>query len=203
MRPIFLQILQLLGLGHDAKAIAITSAILMVAAILSVIVVGAIINGIEKIQITLLSKVFGVKGALFICNYLTLPGTIIHESAHALLCVVTGAKVTEISFLDTKGDTLGHVSYINCGPAPIRAIQDSLCACAPVFAGLLCDAYIINRLLNVSDPIWGKVILVYLAISIIDHTSMSSIDIKHYFQGIWAVAPIVFGAFFVYGTTIA
>jgi hypothetical protein len=36
-------------------------------------------------------------GCLFV-NYLTFPGVILHELSHALMAMVTGAKVTHIRF---------------------------------------------------------------------------------------------------------
>lgn len=199
MSHLFRQILDFLALGYGTQGVAAASGLLTFILIFSVIIVGSIMNGIEKIQIAVLSKLFGVRAALFICNYVTIVGTIIHECAHALFAICTGAKVAEISFLDTKGDSLGHVSYVVRGPFFMKAIQHSLCACAPVFAGLVCELIITHQIFNGTYPIWGQAILWYLAISVMDHMSMSSIDIKHYFQGIWAVAPLVFAAVFLYG----
>ncbi len=199
MSHLFRQLLDLFALGYGAEGVAAVSGILTVAAVLSVILVGSIMNGIEKLQINLLEKIFGLKAALFITNYVTIAGTIIHECSHALFAICSGAKVTEISFLDTKGDSLGHICYITRGPAFMRAIQDSMCACAPVFTGLFCEAIVIGQIRTGSYPIGGTILLWYLAVSIIDHMSMSPIDIKHYFQGIWAVIPIVFAAIFFYG----
>ncbi len=199
MAHLFRQILDFLALGYGAQGVAAASGVLTVILIFSVIIVGTIMSGIEKIQIVILSKLFSERTALFICNYITIAGTIIHECAHALFATLSGAKVTEISFLDTKGNSLGHISYVGRGPIFMRGIQDSLCACAPVFVGLICEFIIINQIFHGTYPIWGQIILWYLAISVIDHMSMSPIDIKHYFQGIWAVVPIVFAAVFCYG----
>lgn len=199
MQHIFRQLLDLLALGYGAEGIAAVSGILTVAAVLSVILIGSIMNGIEKFQINLLGKIFGLKAALFFTNYVTIAGTIIHECSHALFAICTGAKVTEISFLDTKGDSLGHICYITRGPVFMRGIQDSMCSCAPVFVGLICEGFVFSQIIAGGHPIWETILLWYLAISIIDHMSMSPIDIKHYFQGIWAVIPIVFAVIFCYG----
>lgn len=196
LHQISAQLLHLLGLNPDIKGIAAISGIYTVATVLSVVVVGGIMNLIEKLQVRLLEKVFGLKAALFICNYVTIAGTILHECAHALFAICTGAKVTEISFLDVKGNSLGHVSYIARGPFFLKAVQHALCACAPVIVGLIAEAVIIQQIFYGTQPIWGKAILWYLAVSVIDHMAMSSIDTKHYFQGIWAVAAILFTAYF-------
>lgn len=199
MQHLFRQLLDYLALGYGIKGIAAVSGILTLIAIFFVIIVGAIMNLIERLQLNLLTKILGIGPALFICNYFTIAGTIIHECAHALFAICSGAKVKEISFLDLKGDSLGHVTYVVRGPFFMKAIQHSLCACAPVFVGLVCELIIINQIFYENYPIWGQVILWYLAISVIDHMSMSPIDIIHYFQGIWAVIPIVFTIILGYG----
>lgn len=59
------------------------------------------------------------------------PGVIIHELAHAVACLTTGAKVKEISFFDKKGGFVKHekpkLPYI--GPVIISS--------APLIAGIL------------------------------------------------------------------
>lgn len=193
---LYSKLLGLLNLSSDPKGLAIASACLTVAFVLSVLLIGAIMNGFERIQISLLQRVFGIKAALFICNYLTIAGTILHECAHALFGICTGAKITEISFYDKKGDSLGHVNYIPRGPFFLKAIQHTMIACAPVFAGLIAEYFLLKGILDMSQPIWLMILRWYLVVSVIDHMSMSSIDRKHYFQGMWMVAPLIFGVFF-------
>lgn len=196
---LYYNILSLIQMGHGPKGAAITSLICTAIMIFSLLLVGAIMNGLQRLQINLLEKAFGQKAALFICNYITIPGTILHESAHALFGLCTGAKVTEISYLDTKGDSLGHISYIPRGNPFFKAIQHTMIACAPVFAGLIAEYFLIRGIFYGGFSIWADIGLWYLVVSVADHMSMSSIDIKHYFQGMWAVAPLVFTAFFLYG----
>ena len=43
---------------------------------------------------------------------LMLPGTIAHETCHALVALIMGARITEFSVIPS-GDTLGHVEYTN------------------------------------------------------------------------------------------
>lgn len=196
---LYYNILSLIQMGHGPKGAAVTSLICTAIMIIALLLIGAIMNGIQRLQINLLEKIFGLKAALFISNYVTIAGTIIHESAHALFGILTGAKITAISFLDTKGDSLGHVDYIVRGPAPFRAIQHTMIACAPVFAGMIAQYFLINAIFYGHYSIWAEIFFWYLMISVINHMSMSSVDIKHYFQGMWAVAPLVFAGFFLYG----
>lgn len=196
---LYYNILSLIQMGHGAKGVAMTSLICTAIMIFAVLLIGAIMNGLQRLQINLLEKFFGLKAALFICNYATIPGTILHETAHAIFGLLTGAKITDISYLDTKGDSLGHVDYIVRGPKPIKAIQHTMIACAPVFAGIIAQYFLINAIFYGHFSIWAEIFFWYLVISVIDHMSMSSVDIKHYFQGMWAIAPLVFAGFFLYG----
>lgn len=196
---LYTELLRLLSFGNGPKGIAIASACLTVGVVFSVLAIGAIMNGIERLQISLLRKIFGLKAALFICNYLTIAGTILHECAHALFGFCTGARITEISFYDRKGDSLGHISYIPRGPFFTRAIQHTMIACAPVFAGLITGYVLLNGIFQDEQSIGFLIFRWYLVISIVDHMSMSSIDRRHYFQGMWIVAPLIFGIFFAFG----
>lgn len=57
-------------------------------------------------------------------------GIFIHESSHALLCILTGAKISEYKVLVEQP----HVSYSN---SRIPIIGNLLIAIAPIFGGLL------------------------------------------------------------------
>lgn len=199
IQALYLDVLDFLGLGFKLKDYAIASVCLTVLAILSVLGIGTIMNGIERLQISLLKKIFGIKVALFTCNYLTIAGTILHECAHALFGICSGAIITEISFYDKEGDSLGHISYIPRGPFFMRAIQHTFIACAPVFAGLVAEYFLLKGIFDAGQPIWWLILRWYLVVSVIDHMSMSSLDCKHFFQGLWVVAPLIFGIFFGFG----
>ena len=64
--------------SEPAKSILICS-ILTILTLSSVIVIGYLIEKLEYAQINFLSKIFGMKFALFFTNYLTIAGTVIHE----------------------------------------------------------------------------------------------------------------------------
>lgn len=171
--------------GDFGSAIKMTFILL-----LSMIVIGMIASAIEHITNIILSLIFGGAFALVFCNYLTFPGTILHELSHAIVATVTGAKVTEISFFDL-GLSLGHVNYINRGPKFLRALQDSATACAPVIAGVIALPILFEKLTSGDLRTLGIVFVVYLIISVIDHMTMSIPDAINYFRGIWATAIVV------------
>ncbi len=184
--------------GRDFDGTAIVSGIILVALILTPVIVGFILNLLERLEFKFFCYFFGYKAAFYIVNYVTLAGTILHELSHTLFAFITGAKVTEISFFDRDGEALGHIAYRPQGPFFLQAIQHSLTACAPVimgFAGFVITSYFF---LTTTYGVWAQILLIYLGISIINHSSMSSIDIKHYFQGIWAVSIPLFIAIFIF-----
>lgn len=158
--------------------------------LVAMIVLGLIASGIERFINIILGSFLGGDFALVFCNYLTFPGTILHELSHAFVAVVTGAKVTEISFFDF-GFSLGHVSYIPRGTKFMRALQNSLTACAPVISGCIALPLLFMWLGNV-DAIAARVGIIYLIVCVIDHMTMSILDIINYFRGIWASAIFFF-----------
>lgn len=65
----------------------------------SVIIIGAGIEKIQKLEIKLLMHFMSPKKALFIADRLTFPGTMLHEIAHALIAWTTGAVIQKIKLL--------------------------------------------------------------------------------------------------------
>lgn len=164
--------------------------LISIAITLSVIVIGIIVNELEKLQIRLFSKLFGNKIAYFICNYLTFPGIIIHEISHALFASMSGAKVTKVKLISFKGDgQLGCVQYITRGNKVIQSLQKSWSSAAPTIVGVLLELFLLHILRNKGALSW---IIIYFMVSISDHMSMSRQDVKNYLSGCWSVALIVY-----------
>lgn len=57
------------------------------------------------------------------------PGIIVHELSHALFCVVTGAKITKISFFDKEGGSVQHTK------SKLPIIGPVFISLAPFFIG--------------------------------------------------------------------
>ena len=178
----------------ELHEIIITSVIISIISISFVIIIGAIINKLEQLEMTILSHHFGIKFANICCNYFTFPGVIIHELAHALFASLSGAKIIEIKCFEFgKNGRLGHVAYRLRGNPIQHALQHSLCACAPVVTGLLIEGGIIYTLCSQKDMVWYlKTFLVYIFISVFNHMSMSKEDIKNYLRGMWCILPLIF-----------
>jgi hypothetical protein len=184
--------------GTGFEGTAAVSGILLAALILSLVIIGLFLNLIERMEFAFFCYFFGYKASFYIVNYFTIAGTILHELSHALLAFLTGAKVTEISFFDRNKDSLGHITYQAKGPFFLQAIQHSLTACAPVIIGLSSFVLVSYFLLTTIYGIWVQTLLIYLGISIINHSSMSIADLKLYFKGIWAVAIPLFVIIYVF-----
>ncbi len=157
-----------------------------------VIIIGWLVNALENVLKAVLSKCVGQRLSYIAVNYLTFPGTIIHELSHALFGFITGAKITEIRFFDKPSSgRLGHVTYAPRGKLAVRAFQNTVISCAPVVTGLIIISALYTALTKYTLAIPTKVLLFYLMISVICHMSMSNEDIKNYLKGSFILIPMV------------
>ena len=156
------------------------------------IVIGHLINKLEQFQLQLLKETTGSKIAYFICNRVTFIGTVIHELSHALMVVATGAKLRKVKLFEISSDgTLGHVEFSLSGKKWKQMCQLSLISCAPVFTGVLLEYIFIKMVIIYHLGFWSELLLWYLIISILDHMSMSDVDIKNYLKGMIVVYPML------------
>ena len=158
----------------------------------AVILAGYAINLFGEAFATLVSFFVDPWLVYVIVNYLFFPGVMLHELAHALFAVLTGAKVTELALFKREGDTLGHVNASMRGNMFMIAIQRIFISSAPMFVGtgvvLLCR-YLI---LTLTIPLWGKILIGYIGVAMFFHMTMSVEDIKIYVKGIPIFMCIVF-----------
>lgn len=166
------------------------SIIMAVTVCMSVIVTGAGIESIEKLEFKLLTRCMSPKKAIFVENRLTFPGTMLHETAHALLAWLTGAVIVKmrlLTFFDAH--RLGYVCFRPRGNRIQRCFQLSIASCAPVLLGLI-ELQVLWRYIFITDS-WLRALLIYLFISIFNHMSMSTKDIKNYCKGLVIVLPVM------------
>ncbi|MBR6381569.1 MAG: hypothetical protein IKS07_07860 [Lachnospiraceae bacterium] len=173
-----------------------------VAAILisvAVIVVGFAIHMIGLTLATLVGIFVDPWIVYAVINYLFFPGVMIHETAHALFALLTGAKVTEVALFKKEGHSLGHVAFRNRGGVFLVALQNILISAAPMFVGtavLLGCRYV---LLGYPDlALWVKILVGYLGISMFFHMTMSPEDIKIYVRGLPLFSLLLFGVVLVF-----
>ena len=192
------QIIAWFGWGNGFGALAGISAILTTAAIFTPVIAGLLLFGLERLQIELLKKI-NYDFAYFFVNFLTFPGTFVHEMAHLCFAVITGAQVREICMFENDNGRLGHISYRVRGPWFMQAIQHSLTAVAPTIVGFTLGFFLIRIIFAGGLTTWTHVGLWYLVIALIDHSTMSDADLKHYFQGVWIFIAPLFILFFTFG----
>jgi hypothetical protein len=176
----FVQKLGLTGWRYECVA----SLIFVFICMLSVVVIGFLVNYLEILQMRGLAKVFGNKVAVFICNRLLFAGTVIHELSHAFFAFLSGAKVTKIRcFTLFSKDTLGYVNFQTRGGVFKRSFQLAFVSCAPTVTGCGFIALFLFLLRRPDLLLWQRAGLIYLLISVADHMSMSPQDIKNYVRG--------------------
>ena len=192
------QITAWFGWGDDVGALAAISGILTVLVILAPVIAGLLLYGLERLQVILIGKI-NRQFAYFFVNYLTFPGTFIHEMSHLSLAVITGADVCEICMFESDNGRLGHISYRNRGPWFIKAIQETLISVAPTIVGFTVGYFLLKYILTNSLSLCANIGLWYLVISLINHSTMSDSDLKGYFSGVWIFILPLFLLFFLSG----
>ena len=158
-----------------------------------VILVGYAINMLGLTLAQLVGLFMDPWFVYFIINYLFFPGVMIHETAHALFALLTGAKVTEVALFKKDGNSLGHVSIQHRGGAVLVATQSIFISSAPMFVGAAV-VYLCYRLITggVLPYLWLKILVGYLGVAMFFHMTMSSQDIKVYVKGIPIFMLILF-----------
>ncbi|MBL7021924.1 hypothetical protein ISR92_01200 [Patescibacteria group bacterium] len=90
-----------------------------------------------------------------ITHWLYRVGAIIHETSHAIMCILTGAKITEFKVFTRQP----HVSHTK---SKIPILGQTLISLAPIAGGLLFIYTINNYLLNnyftiITPSSWGEI----------------------------------------------
>ena len=91
------------------------------------------------INFLLSQSILGMSYRIFVA-----PGVIIHELSHGFLCLLTGAKITKMSFFEKTG---GHVEH---QPSKLPILGQVLISLAPLFAGAVI-IYFLSRKIGLSD----------------------------------------------------
>lgn len=151
-------------------------------------VIGEIVDRIIKVTYRNLGKFW----TMLIANRLTFIGTVHHELSHAIFAFITGAKIIKISLFYPQGDTLGKVIFQPRGNKILQSVQLTLSAIAPVIMGTISVFLLCNEVLTICTKPWQYVIIIYLIISILLHTTMSIQDIKNAIKGLPVCSIIIF-----------
>ena len=196
--PTMSQVIAWFGWGHGVGALAGISAILTVVVIVAPVIAGLLLYGLERAQVELIGQV-NRDFAYFFVNFVTFPGTFVHEMAHLCFGVITGAEVNEICMFEHDCGRLGHIGYCPRGPWFIVAVQHALTAVAPTVVGFALGYYLLQLIFSGTFSGLACVGLWYLVISLIDHSTMSDADLELYFRGVWIFIVPLFLFFFISG----
>ena len=101
-------------------------------------------------------------------NMIIMPGTVLHELAHAAAVKLTGGKIIDISLFNPKGGTLGHVKYTQ-PKDKFTVFRSVITGFAPFFA---CGIVLIG-LLNFLHSIYPGTSI--FAVNIVDVNSIGAL----------------------------
>ena len=141
--------------------------------------------------ITLFTRDYNIFVLFF--NYLTFPGVVYHELSHALVAIITGAKVDSVTLFEVEDDHLGEVIYYPRGNFIFQSIQIALTSCAPVITGIVGLYFGLTYLASHTLKIPLMILFIYLLLCVFMHMTMSNEDLVQYLKGIW----VFFVAFFI------
>ena len=198
MTSLMRQIIAWFGWGDSIGGLAGISAILTLAVIIAPVVAGMLLYGLERLQVVILKQV-NCDFAYFFVNFITFPGTFVHEMAHLGFAVITGAEVHEICMFESGEGRLGHISYRNRGPWFIKAVQESLISVAPTVVCVVLGYIFLRMIFSGSHSTGVNIVLWYLVVSLVDHATMSDVDLTGYFSGVWIFVVPLFVFFMVLG----
>lgn len=155
-----------------------SSIIIVILGLALIFVLQLILNIFLNIVNKLATKLFGSKIAWLILNVVPFVGTIHHELCHALLVLLSGAKLLHVELFKISKCRLGKVTYATRGNKLIQSLQNTLVCIAPTLFGAIHSTLILRLAYNSQGEAWIKGLMVYLGISILLHSRMSKQDIK-------------------------
>lgn len=138
---------------------------------------------------------------------LTFIGVFHHELSHALLALLTGAKINSITLfrLSHKDGKLGEVKFTPRGLGITQAFQVVLTSIAPMLMGTLSLWLLLLHAIPSaveSKSVIPATVLGYLAFSIFIHMSLSSQDIKNILRKIIYLLIFLFIVFFLFNINL-
>jgi hypothetical protein len=161
---------------------------------LIIVVLGLGVRLVTQCLLSVLGFIIGGEAAYLFGNYLTYPGVVHHELAHALFAWLLGARIQRIT-LKPQGQALGSVNFIPRGGRVRQALQMTLSSIAPVVMGLVTLYLIKHFLFAAGTAQWIHILAVYLAVSIFFHMDLSGQDVRVAIAGLPVCLVILFVVF--------
>lgn len=162
-----------------------------------IILLGLCVKLLTTAIVQIGALIFGAGPAILFCNYITYPGVVHHELAHAFLAFITGAHVDRIT-LRPRGTTLGSVDFTPRGNTVRQALEMTLSAIAPVICGLITLTLMRHFLYPMCALWWQFLIFYYFFVSILLHMDLSPQDIGVAAKGIPLFLVVCFVIFCVW-----
>ncbi len=159
--------------------------------VLACVLIGILLHFVDLLLTGILSRIIGSIPAFLVRNYLTYPGTICHELAHAAAATITGARVTRITLIP-HGTTLGSVDFIPRGPKVLQSLQLFLTSIAPVPVGLFVLSAMYLHWLPLCTTTGMLILFWYLFISVFFHMTLSIQDLLNMGRGLPATLGVLF-----------
>lgn len=158
---------------------------------ISLVFIGLLVHYLDLFLTGLIAGLSNNTIAFIIRNYITYPGTVHHELAHAVFATLSGAKVVKINLIP-RGTQLGSVEFETRGNIFQKSIQLSLSAIAPVICGAISIFLMLRFIFPMCYLTWHYISFAYILISIFFHMTMSTQDIKNFIKGFPACILILF-----------
>jgi len=122
---------------------------------------------------------------------LSFPGIVIHETSHMLGCIITGAKVVDVSFFSVKGGFVKHTR------SALGYIGEAIISVMPIIIGLgfiWSLLYLLKSDISQINLRWAliltQVFIFYFLISIFLTLTPSVQDIQNAFLGILVLSVV-------------
>lgn len=173
------RIAQVLHMPQSLFLYALIAALLVPLLILAA---GVVIRALSDALTGVIAALLGRRMAFVIRNYLSWPGTVIHEFSHALVAFLTGARIEHISLLP-HGSALGSVTFRPRGGRFLQGLQKSLSAIAPTVIGSLLLALAFTGIYPLLVQTWQHALFWYLVLSVLFHMDLSDADLDNLRQG--------------------
>ena len=166
---------------------------LAVAVPVLIIVVGYALNLLQIGIAELLALFLDPWWVEMIVNTVFFPGVMLHELSHALMALITGAKLTEVKLFKKEGRSLGHIAFRPRGTKIMISIQEVFISSAPMYFGAMIVFASFKLMLLISWSAWLlKIFMGYIMASMFFHMTMSRQDIKVFVKGVPIVMLLVF-----------
>ena len=154
-----------------------------------------------------LAKIFGIQGYI----YLTAPGVMIHETGHAVFCLILRQKIVEMKLFSPEEDgTLGYVNHSYNPNSFYQRIGNFFIGTGPIWFGVavlcLISWLLLPNEMQISDffllNFWGRwqsYIWLYLALTISSHITLSPPDLAGSVDGGIAIMATALLGFLLLG----